>query len=260
MTNYMTKLGTAAIMALGLSYQALAAPIFQVTPSVLGGPGSTFTADQLSGGSSTLVTLNTLLNTGTATGWINFTGFTQGGSAVLSTGLNNNYQLWAEYTYTLTPQVSGATIGPFVDLFVTSMSVNVYGATGLTVTFNPTALSNFVTPTVNLNGATPKLIGTASLLGGVLEPTSQGGNAFNSTLSYTNTAFGSTFFTAPIPFFDIAFNEFNNTSQQILTSGNLVRVVSTGAVDFNRVPEPASLALLSIGLLSFGATVRRRKV
>lgn len=65
-------------------------------------------------------------------------------------------------------------------------------------------------------------------------------------------------FTASVPFFNAAFSEFNNTTQDIPKNGNLMSVnQASGGVDFSRLPEPASLALIDLGLLTMEATRQR---
>jgi len=80
------------------------------------------------------------------------------------------------------------------------------------------------------------------------------------------TTAGGNYFTLPVPFYTLAFSNFNNTSQGIAcnTAGcvnpTVVAINSeNGGSDFNRIPEPASLALIAVGLLAAGAGSMARK-
>lgn len=255
----------ATTLALGVAPQAFAAPgVFEVSPNSLGLTGySPFNADQMLGNASTLLT-TTSATTATGSGWINMTSFTLNNTPILAgaSGINlggaNSYALYV--TFDLASTLTQGTINnPNSQGDLTALNYTLWADVGSDSVFTAADASSAIAATVAQNGA-DTILGTGSLISGVNGINNLGGAFLNSITTVSLTAAGSNYFTDPVPFYELAFEQFNNTTQGIEISGNLVSInQETGSIDFNRVPEPATLALMGLGLLGMSATRRRNK-
>lgn len=269
-SQFKRSLGAVALgagLTFGVATQASAVAIFSVNHTPLSGVtgcvaacppgvGADFQANLITGNSSTLLTRNPD-NTVNGSGWINLTGFALNNIATLPgvSRVGVDYQLWATFTYTLAP-VSGTFGAAGSSYAVTSVGVSLYGQNGVGATF--TAADAVTNTNATVAAAAPQLLGGGVGLGGVAGINNLGGAFFNSVITYQNTAFGDSFFVFPVPFYNFAFDEFNNTSQGIAIVGDRISVnQATGSIDFvGRLPEPGALALAGLALLGAGAARR----
>ncbi|MEF7615147.1 flocculation-associated PEP-CTERM protein PepA [Aquincola sp. MAHUQ-54] len=269
----MFKYAGAIAAATLVAGSAMAAPIFEVTPSALGYAVAPFNADKIDGGAAALLTLDAATQTVTGTGYVEFTSFALNNSSLNSgnTGLNIGgplnlgYQMWTVFSYKTSYTGGGTGFGTAGSQYnILELSFEVYArpfAAAGNAVFNPGSPAG-VAPSVSV-GAGAQLVGT-----GLLDATgpnaasfnAAGGTSFNANSLFSLTAFGETVFTQPDPFYTNAFNSFTNTSTGFVQNGQFIQLTqATGSIDFaGQVPEPGSLALVGAALLGL-AFARQRK-
>ena len=271
----------AGVALAALCATAGASPLFQVTPTALGGAttAAPFYADFIAGTSSELITA-TSATTFSGSGWVQYSSFTNAGNTILpgTSGLDVTYQLYLTFSFTDT-LASGTAYGANSTYNINTLNFKVYADPNVNTTFTQANATTLTNATVGGTTSDDILLGDGSIVSGTAGFDALGGayiNAINTfglctgagtaAIGVANvadanctTGTGRAFFSQPIPFYSLAFSEYNNTTQGILQNGNVVSITNaSGGVDFNGVPEPASLALAGIALLGLGIASKRK--
>jgi hypothetical protein len=237
--------------------------------SVSGATANRLTADKITGNYDEIITfganntfqVSLLWNAGQ---FVANNGTTPVPSQLGQTGstTTSQYGLYALYTGNGTFTTSG---GKTTFNFTPGGSLSVYIDPNTNTTFNKPA--NGGTAWTTSNSADDYLIATGLPTSGqgTLDPTlstcgTSGGagincGSFGATSTFALTANGSQFFTAPNPFYNVSFQ-----------SGQLNNFIPVGTQEINgsldvtfAVPEPASVALIGLGLMGLGLSRRRKQ-
>lgn len=291
-------MGATALTALiGLGMGAASAtptePSFQITPSSVGSAKGPFTATDIQGPSNGLIH-QTGATTQVESGYLQVATFLNQGNIVNNTGLLSDWGLYLDYTAKVTgiggfgPGNQGninpgdftfamyADVGnndSYTPASVCDTAGCLTGPTGATVgsTTGDVVLAvgyNVTTGNAGFQSTGGPIFGTTSAIilcdGTAGEGVLSGVKITNSATAACGTFDATTFFTAPVPFYNVQFATATTASTNNLDIGN---GASTGyasldgitaTINFAQVPEPISISLFGAGLVG-AAFARRRK-
>lgn len=247
-------------------------PDFTVNEGAIAGAlGQTITADKITGnyvevitfsGSETSGTFNVSLkwNAGQFVGNDGSTALASqlGSSSSSQYGLYALYQGTGTFNSTASGTVFSFAPGGSLSLFADAQSNTQFvqpgdGAMGFTTTNNADdVLIATGTPTSGEGRLDPTL-STCGITNGI------NCGSFGASSTFNLTAAGSEYFVAPNPFYNISFqsgqlNNFTPTGTQVI-NGSL-DVIFGGS---SEVPEPATVAMVGLGLLGLGLSRRRKQ-
>ncbi|MBN8489235.1 flocculation-associated PEP-CTERM protein PepA [Inhella sp.] len=256
------KFGVAAVLT-GAVAAASAGPTFTINRNHLTGLAqSSVVGDSFGTSGATRAVLSNAYGSGAGTvagnGWISFDTVKLNGVTVGGSGIGGTWAMWAEFSFNMT-LIAGGLGAPGSDYAINSVSMTLYGEGLLDASnavFNAGDTATNPSVTVPTDRVT---LGTGVFNFGAAGINVGGGSSFNPTMYFTlANPDGPQVFTAPVPFFPLAFASLTNDIGGISGQGTQNLHLLTGGTASFQLPEPTALALVGLALVGAGVASRRQ--